>query len=213
MKHLIFIPFLLLIFPIFIFAQPKDDNCNECEKQYVVNWLKKHENQLESTNLKEMLLIPVQYQSPIFTKLPAKTKVSIWTEKIDQELSKTWTYAQRELILEAKSYINLELYLKSPISETKAKELKEFAQKLSDVFSREEIIDVFTSLKAISNPQKRNCNCSTNDDWCPGPFGSCSSGECKNTSWGCGFFWAYSCDGKCRLHIRGKIDLIRKSDK
>lgn len=77
---------------------------------------------------------------------------------------------------------------------------------MEELFSREEIVNTFALLKAILSGGTLNykkCNCSIDDDWCPGPFGSCSTAEkCKSTSWGCGLVFWFRCDGKCKLHIK-----------
>jgi hypothetical protein len=45
--------------------------------------------------------------------------------------------------------------------------------------------------------QDETCQCSTESDWCP-MFSLCTTGKCTRTNGGCGIFWNYACDGKCR---------------
>ena len=48
-------------------------------------------------------------------------------------------------------------------------------------------------------PTGGGCNCAYSDDWCPSSGGNgCSYGCSGASSWGCGLFWSYACNGSCQ---------------
>lgn len=49
---------------------------------------------------------------------------------------------------------------------------------------------------ALQGDSPENCECSTTDNWCPGLCMD-SYVPCDITSWGCGWWFAGSCDGIC----------------
>ena len=42
-----------------------------------------------------------------------------------------------------------------------------------------------------------DCHCSKSDPYCN--VGSCNGGGCKESSWGCGTLWFFSCTGNCKF--------------
>lgn len=71
-------------------------------------------------------------------------------------------------------------------------------------FSKAELKYIFCSLKIEGKKQQLpdiECDCSTESDWCSDDT-SCSLPCTKTSTFGCGTFLAYSCDGSC-----GSIDI------
>lgn len=72
-------------------------------------------------------------------------------------------------------------------------------KKAQAYFSRAELKYIFCSLKVEGKKQQLpdiECDCSTESDWCSDET-SCSLPCTKTSTFGCGTFLAYSCDGSC----------------
>lgn len=51
-----------------------------------------------------------------------------------------------------------------------------------------------------SESSNSSCSCTTSDDWCASQSGhndKCNAGNCTTTTWGCGWFFTSTCDGRC----------------
>lgn len=208
MKNIILIFFLFLSFNVL---------SNNCDRIEIPTHIKDHINIINSTEITEndmnkIYNYELNNKKQIISELNVHNKVMLWDmhlrnilkrENLEQSqvaflndslnLIKNKYLHDRDNLLWEERFLNvLNLYadrLNQVFSET---EIKRFFINLEDPIAPISV-SLFRSLSPSDSFD--NCNCSTSVDMCR-PF-RCRTSRCNQTDYGCGLFWAMSCDGKC----------------
>lgn len=142
-----------------------------------------------------------------YRKAEAKLAYSLFTpaEKYDAWLlhfeqfgkAKELNKLQAQYINELSSFITPGLFA-MPIAPGEDEQLTYLKNKASRLFTKADVIQLLTSLESFEGKEAGGgCDCNKSEDYCPGVL-VCGATSCAASEDGCGTFWMYSCNGKCR---------------
>lgn len=165
---------------------------------------------IDSSNLRMFILKENtrSLQNEIFSSLSPEQKANVWSDKMNQVTNlKIWSTKQINLISEIMSFITPNLYIKGSFEYNNfvdfEKNWKLKAQSHFPKITLQHMLTSYNNLPPNGVPQYEpwseagDCECSVAHDWCSGNTESCQTCVCGGTSWGCGAFCVFSCDGMC----------------
>ncbi|HEX8073234.1 MAG TPA: bacteriocin fulvocin C-related protein [Pyrinomonadaceae bacterium] len=164
----------------------------------------------------------------LFNDLTPEFKAEVWKTHLRVYLTShpELNEKQREVVLSAIALITPRLYTFAEDSPEWQKNVDEplrgLSQRFLEVFSRETAQPLLTVLGEAAAQEESSpvlikkpaltfkptshgvvngdCSCSTRSDWCSGES-ECLKSACSESSWGCGTFGVYSCNGECFVVI------------
>lgn len=173
-------------------------------------WYNKNQSRLFQITRAEILREEPALQKAIFVNLPPEVKLRIWKDRLSSILKNNLTKSQNEFIEKVFSNLNRDMFdFSSPNIMQNYRYFNEIKDNAINLFGKGGGYIAFASLGPTElivddpNAASNDCGCSSKSDWCvcgPDPFHCkwCQSGDgCKSSSWGCGTFWAYACNGNC----------------
>ena len=140
-----------------------------------------------------------------FGKMSAQDKSSLFRVHFGLSLAGhlEWSETQRGIVLEAAAMLSPELYQipkNAQWAQLVDEPVQSFVQRALLVFTKPEAAALFVELGGKepkshhAKPLSGSCACSHESDWCTY---DCWSSDCTKSTWGCGTFGLYPCDGLC----------------
>lgn len=186
---------LLVIVILFTIISCSNENPHENSNLDVSN--KKIETVLKLTNVDD--------QRIAFGLLNENEKAKLWSDKLNSILEKNeLSFEQKSLILDLQEKLNNAVFTNNN-SEYKEyfKNIftKKYLEKLKYSFSPNEIENYFYNLNSNRVIEKKgDCDCNQGSLFGCGASNDCKNRTCPNaTPTGCGFLWAWECNGLCAL--------------
>lgn len=173
-------------------------------------WMQSFKGRLPNT-LEELSQLTRRQRKHVFNQLPPQVKARLWREHLSGFLSsqRGLSREQIEFVKRNIDSITPELYLgagrfKSAHEAWAHDEHHRLMRQEGERLFGRALLPVFYELgwtpnkaeivKAGFDVPKADCECATNDNWCPT---LCVKGGCVPTSTGCGWLECKPCDGHC----------------
>lgn len=149
-------------------------------------------------------------QRVAYSLLNPDEKFSLWNNQFNELLDEnSLNTNQKDLIRELQKNVKVSFFSEEVSDEKEYFKnifVPNYLVKLQLEFSNESINEIFYSLKPsritpilINNPGvTKGCDCNQGSLF-GGCSGNCEEKTCKGSSTGCGFLWAWECNGVCKL--------------
>lgn len=165
--------------------------------------------------LEQFQAVPGQVARGVFQTLSAEVQHGLWKRKLAEAMdSGRLDERQLGIVAVADCLLTPELYSSERTSETEEL-LHNLEADARTVFTETEFRALFLTLgtEPGTEPvsveelaplvvQAADCECNTHSDYCGGSASGTSkcvrTGTCRVTQGGCGFLWAYLCNGMCK---------------
>lgn len=174
---------------------------------------------------REISTFKIEKRKEIFNNISPEEKSGLFRVHLILQLNNrpSLNQRQRDLIQEAIYLVTPEIYKlpkKSPQWITLDNNIKALREKILEYFSKKDAKAIFSILgdenptiataknkqlylqSAAYDEQRRACSCSLSSDWCDTECRSNST--CVVNDTGCGFFWAFQCNGRCIGEVGGE---------
>jgi hypothetical protein len=167
---------------------------------------------VNSVTFNEMNSYSLNFKKQVYNHLTAANKARVWHERFAFLKAKTKDEVLKTAIDEIDVLATENLFLSAVNIEPK---VDEFMRRYIPTLGYETCKILLTTMDSdtkinlpVPNPgptyppptgPQPQCSCSSGDDWC-GSSTTCSHIICKESSGGCGFFWSWPCDGRCKSH-------------
>lgn len=166
-------------------------------------------NNLTQSKIDQIYLTKVKNeQRKIFSMLNKNEKLLFWEQDLNKKIkSLSLDEKQSKLLNKIKKKLNADIFdIDSPKNAYFTTiEVPKILTELNLVFSKEEIGNLFydvASARLMYQDEKKDCDCNRNSTsscvWLRPDTCESNENTCKETTSGCGFFWAYSCNGVCK---------------
>lgn len=139
-----------------------------------------------------------------YALLNSEEKLAMWSQHFDTFVSENeLTEDQLNFISDFKQqWLQIELFdQKGDLFDnftSQISSIKENAIKILGVdYAYTLLFDLNMEGKAAPPANDNDCHCSKTDSYCN--VGSCEANGCKQSSWGCGTLWMFSCGGVCKF--------------
>jgi len=164
----------------------------------------------------------IVYQRAAYVTFTPNQKQALWIEKLEKALKLEWSEQESLHIQSMLDLVNANLFAFSKDRDQEAFDKVEIELYKWKEYSQEVLgWDIYLLYALVATPQMMNadktiklelgttptfkrdgegCTCSFGSDWCTFPNGDvakCLPDGCAGTSWGCGNFWWFACDGTC----------------
>jgi len=194
--------------------------------QEIQSWIQENPRKFP-VNRNRLLSFPENWQRRIFAELSPETKSQIWDTKLAQALTSGLLNEEQSFIVGSiLAEVNPALFQKPKINEknsgiTKIETITKYSL-VAGILETRQLQQIVNSLENINSvrffpvesniPCKssekkeapRACECSIISSYCSGiciddNWTCVSTGlrQCTHSSWGCGSFWWYACNGMC----------------
>ena len=202
---------LLMLSALIFSCAPKKEEEQTNDEQEVIS---------ESTTMQEVsptraLRLAIARQSPtdqrsIFSGLKPELKSALWRDRLD-ELAAEADASYKDLFNDIKERLTPEVY-KDSMARTRFWTFwEDGVERMTEVYEGDTLVVVVTfnklaNLEYAEETQTRatpECNCSTTFSGdiragnCHWYDETCEAGNCTRTSFGCGHFWLWACNGLC----------------
>ncbi len=210
--------FLTIIVSLTFYSCQKEKSLYSCDPAIEL-WVKKSLPVINKMQSSDILKLDPSIQVPVFRAFSSDQRLGVWLNRIDQILLLGWTEKERLHLIDLRKSLTAERFSDEVVRDTeKFQKIKNYEKEwvnyginelgwtkamIGNMFAR-----IDTPNEKINNLKNGNlnpsivdpheCKCSTYDDYCP-VLGSCISGGCIITSWGCGLLFGYMCNGNCSL--------------
>jgi len=188
-----------------------------CER--TAAWAAAHAASLPS-DLAGLEEYPLTYRRAILGAMTGDQRAKIVREHLDRWIGRASTAGQKDALVDARNFVTGAIYEHSELYRDRAKVIearvvaafgkptgRQILATVGDARVRpfgsfqaaglflSELLRGSTSVSAVV---QGNCECSTTDDWCNSPY-NCTDlyPPCNGSSFGCGSFGLFSCDGIC----------------
>ena len=145
----------------------------------------------------------IDEQRIVYKLLNPEEKMSLWIEKFNIVLEDSkLNNNQKALIIDLRNNLKANYFSNEQDDDKeyfKTIYVVNYLKKIEKVFSREQIEDVFykVSINRIEIGPKKACNCNKGSLFGCGASASCNNKTCEDSNTGCGFLWAWECNGVC----------------
>ena len=221
--------FSRLMMPIFLFILIVTTNCgqkdtlkqnDETTQEVLPSKALTKVDDYNSLTFDQIRLFSMEVQKYCFNQMNSNNKARIWMERISYISSLYKNSIKKTKILELKTLISPELYSTGQRGNFQIT-LNKWVDNNKVLLGPENIRLILTTMSelrirdtkdenlsevmytAILCPPKcgpsNPCTCSSSSNYCSGNTTVCLTGGCDVSSWGCGDFLAYSCNGKCSV--------------
>jgi hypothetical protein len=147
----------------------------------------------------------IDEQRIAFNLLNSEEKLLVWSDKLNLILEDpNINNAQKTLIIELKNNLKPCCFKDETNDEKeyfKNIYVVNYLKEIDKVFTREQIEKIFYNLYdyRIADNTKKSCNCNKGSLFGCGASASCKNKTCTDSNSGCGFMWAWECNGICEL--------------
>lgn len=189
----------------------------------VNKWVKSHVDDIHLMTRAEWLESDAKLSIPIYRAFSPQQRISFWREKFQELRALPWSEGELSLIKEVESFIESHLDLFGPgrPSEELLDEAELFVYKWTEKAQREyswsyelissmvasgdKLLDtkgtVYKPRRAaggiIKFDSETTCNCNVGSWFTCSPYVECENVECIGSDGGCGFVFAWDCNGVC----------------
>ena len=141
-----------------------------------------------------------------YNMLTSEDKLNLWRQKLENCISdENLNDEQRELVLELKTILIRDYF--EEVSNDNKEYFKniyvvDYLERIQVAFTREQINSIFYRLYGNSLEfEDKKCDCNLGSIFGCGASDDCKAKTCTSIVSGCGFLWAWDCDGLCRLYL------------
>lgn len=200
--------FSVVLFTIYSCTKEEKYSCdNEIDC-----WVKENKDKYAKISRDELVKLDFEKQAPLWRSLAPSEKLRVFQEKLDKVIleeklsSKEITFINQikaELkpsIYDENSNFDESIYIKRCI-ETLNWSFERVGFVFGNIMTEKELKEAMSLIKNSNQlklkPQKEtlSCHCKYTSWSCL--YGDQCEGGCAGTSWGCGWFWAENCSGRC----------------